>query len=726
MKAIKTRSYKNIPDSLLDIVSVEFGGSRRAYELFDRFLSHMSYDRDFAFALIKSAAGGRRDSWEIRRLAALMLENQVLRLPPENIDEYDSLLCALGLKSEPGANIPLNASVLKEGYSTTALPRFIAEFRRRLGKLRWIHANIMGNNLSAGSLREFIELSRRECKLALARYLINPDEVVERILQRVRVTRGVVDIDPYEPRYAQGQSGRWAEELPAYEARILRQLSKNSSVYWVSDDTSSEINSLVEYPLTTVALVIKPPGSALEFEIKRVGRRGPRALSATYMEDDGVAPPPHRIDGASMQSFLRIETTAAFLITSIYRRVHREEAPVPRYISRSSIYDVPTADGPRSIIDYFTHESIFGRGFREMRTAMANVVEVFKQEYPVSIANLPGALGLTVYFLGYVVPCQTIISGTSSFRLERLIDYLSDGGAERYFWQLGAAPTKRDSKHLADEILDEILGTYVPPTAKYTSYEQYLSDAFSLPENRAQADENFLRAMETLGRFWGTLLAVRGYSSGESFVARNVGLKSVWERGKWKVKLILMDHDVLRMGPQKDKIFHAHTALSGMKTDDYYIRGKAAGMKYGKGQIECLREVYRVAAAVAEQGMSLLYSRMKEAYRKTQDGMASDARLQSFFNRGFVDRLPDWDVIVTGYLRAKRSGAGSLEKWKTDTEKFFCRKGYDVDVIREHIEALEKYPRLMRQYAFLYDDAADMPKPPRSERRSTQLKPARP
>ena len=66
--------------------------------------------------------------------------------------------------------------------------------------------------------------------------------------------------------------------MPDYEARILRLLTRDSLAYWVADATSSEINSLVEYPLTTVVLVLKLPGSHVELEIKRAGGRGVNPL----------------------------------------------------------------------------------------------------------------------------------------------------------------------------------------------------------------------------------------------------------------------------------------------------------------------------------------------------------------------------------------------------------------------------------------------------------------
>ena len=710
MRAIKRKASYGILDGLFTVVDDAFNGDHMALELFDRFFSIGLHPVDLFRFLIDSAMGRSGESWEVRRLAALMLESKALALSIENVADHDYLFVALGLKAGSGARVPMRSSLLKEGYSTTSFIKFIPEFRRRIGKLIWIHKAMRPNPPAAGALREFIELSRRESKLSLARYVFEPEEVVERILERVKVTRGLVDIDPFQPKYARGKADRWIEELPPYESAILEGLCKHSRIYWVAGNTSSEINSLVEYPLSTVALVIKPPGSDLEFEIKRVGRRGSHPVSARYLEEDGtVSPPPHRIDGLSMQSFLRMESTAAFLIMSIYRRVHGEDSPTPAYIARSSVYEVPTPQGPRSIIDYFTHESVYGNGFRRMRTDLENVVAAFKNEYPVSIADLPGELGMTAYFLGYLAPCQAFISGTSSFRLDRLTDYLSSGGAKRYFRKLGVQPTKRDSKRFADELLEEILGTYVPPAFKYDSYDQYLTAAFSVPENRAQADESFLDAMAAIGRFWGTLLGVRGYSSGESFVPRNVGIKSVWECGRWKVKVILMDHDVLRMGPQKEKRFHAHTALSGMFTDEYYIMGKAFRMKAGQGLIESLGLIYRVSNRIAKQGMASFFERMEEGYRKTIAAMANDPGLQVFFNSDFVKRLPNWDLMVGSYLREKRKDG--VEKWKARVRTLFLSKGYTAETITEHIEAIEKYSGLLGRYAFLYSGDPQGPEP---------------
>ena len=88
------------------------------------------------------------------------------------------------------------------------------------------------------------------------------------------------------------------------------------------------------------------------------------------------------------------------------------------------------------------------------------------------------------------------------------------------------------SSHLFEAIrrrsTEEILGAYHSPDVKYYSYRQYLTAAFAVTSNRARADGYYLSFLQQIARFWGTLLAVRGFTRGESFVARNVGLKSVW------------------------------------------------------------------------------------------------------------------------------------------------------------------------------------------------------
>src|SRR3954454_22085446 len=125
--------------------------------------------------------------------------------------------------------------------------------------------------------------------------MFRPEEVVARLQRHVRQTAAmpVAAIDDV----AQNDT---AAELPEYERAILDLLRSTPTAYWVADATLSELNSLVEYPVGTVVLVVKPPGSHHEFEVKRVGRRGDHPLSVR-----SHVPASHRLDGGSMLSSLQ-------------------------------------------------------------------------------------------------------------------------------------------------------------------------------------------------------------------------------------------------------------------------------------------------------------------------------------------------------------------------------------------------------------------------------------
>ncbi|WP_089939828.1 hypothetical protein [Candidatus Entotheonella palauensis] len=187
MQHIQQPVDRLIPDHLYKILQREFGDHSLIYELFDNFLSHEDYDRDFVSQLFSISKGVDTHAWEIRKIAMLMLEKQILNIPIDDIDEYDFIYSQLDIKRERS----LKESLLKEGYSTTDLHGFSSEFRERLAGSARVHQNMQGLNTSECALEDFIEQSRQACKLSLARYLFTPDEVVAEILKQVRVSRGV-------------------------------------------------------------------------------------------------------------------------------------------------------------------------------------------------------------------------------------------------------------------------------------------------------------------------------------------------------------------------------------------------------------------------------------------------------------------------------------------------------------------------------------------------------
>ena len=702
MNGTKTALYTPIPARLLNIVATEFNEDGRAYDLFDEFFRRDHYSRDFSLRLIETARGAENASWDIRRLATLMLENQALKIFAEDTREFDFLFTQLNIKTGNGSRAKVKESVLKEGYSTTDLGGFINEFRQRLGRLGRVHANIKGRRSTVRAVRDFIHLSRTDCKLSLARYLFDPDEVVAEILKQVRVTRGVKDHDPNQDSSIENEANHARRQLPDFEARILEKLSNSSSVYWVSNATSSRINSLVEYPLTAVVLVVKPPGSNIEFELKRAGLRGNHALSVTFWGQDESVPPSHRLQGGSMRWLLRFESHSSARASIIYRLVHGIDPPVSRFMSRASIYAVPVENGEERLLSYFTRADKYGAGFSEMRAAMKDVVWAFRREDVGDISDLSGDLGLTLRFLNQTMPAQAIITGTSSFRLDRLAYYLSERGPKIYFNQgLKIDYTNDDARQLADEVLDEVLSVYTPPPDKYRNHKQYVEAALAVPENRARADKNYISVMQQIGRFWGTLIAVGGHSWGESFVARNVGLRTVWNNGQWEIKIVFMDHDHLLIGDKQARNYRANAALSAALVDERYIWGYFNGENFCNSDVDFLQRIYQVNRDVIDEAETATLKAIGDAYKKTKRELRMNPKLQHLFTRRFVDRLDDWDKIVAGYLIAKYND-GTLEIWKKETQELLERSGYKESAFETFKESIRRYEAFFIKYAFLY------------------------
>lgn len=698
----KSRQYRYIPDRLSKIISHEFEREPLAFALFNEFLPRRAYCRSFALKLIGAARRSAGEPWEIRCLAALMLENQLLKLSPDNTEEFDFILAQLGLKSAPGKSYEIADSVLKEGYSTTHLCRFILEFRRRLERLNRVHERLAGGRTPQSAIRDFISLSRCECKISVARYLFRPEEVVERIVSRLRTSRGVPDLDHSQPPHVADEVAHTLDLLPRYEAEILRGLCKAPTIYWVSEATGSEINSLVEYPLTTVVLVVKPPGSPLEFEIKRAGKKRGPVLGVVYERNNYLVAPPHRLDGGSMLSFLRNEARAASTFSTVYRKAHASDAPMSMMVSRRSIFGVPTKGAEENILEYFTSPHLFGDGFQEMRAALKDCVYAFNKQDGTNAVKIPGDFGRAVHFLTHSTPGQALLNGTSSFRLDKVAAYLSAQGPELYFERgLRVDYSRHDARRLADEILEEVLGPYSCPTVPYRSHKQYVAAAFAVAENRARANHVFLDSIQQIGMYWGTMLAIRAFSWGESFAPRNVGLKSFWSDGHWKTKIIFMDHDCLELSDRSDKNFQPLHAFNGIATDARYIGGDLINTREQQTALYCLKKIYRVQKNIIDEGKALFYKAIQKAYRATHSAVLTDPELRKLFSKVFVERLGDWDAIVGSYLKMKSNGS-DVEAWKEDVRESLKEKGYGRGSVEKHLKAVETYSAFLEKQAFLY------------------------
>lgn len=687
-----------LADVLHDLIKEELGPDPNAYDLVHNFLGHGSYQREFCLELLGIARGRGSFPWELRRLAILMLEHQILKLPQEEVAEFAFLFSELRIQDKDGSDGKVCEELLKEGYSTTRLPGFVREFCARLSRLKRIHLGIRGDLTSKEALRDFIQASRADCKVSLARYLMTSAEVVDRITGLLNKSTGVKDLVAFNQPEVSREVEHCLERLPRFECEIVRALCERSKIYWVSNATSAEINSLVEYPLNTVVLVVKPPGSHAEFEIKRAGVRGSRPLDAVFERDGYQVPSTHRLHAGSMGFYLRWEAGAAAALSKIYRLIHQTEAPISRTLSVSTIYTVPVNGHERHIVEYFSDMN-GTRNPDELRRAMRQAVQANRDEVGVfTPPALPGDFGLATQFLGQVIPSQSILMDTSSFRLERLESYLSPSGADIYFTRgLRTSYTRSEAKRFADELLDEILGVYVSENLIYENHGQYIDAALSRSDNRARADRNYVSMMRQIGKFWGTLMGIRCFSYGESFVARNVGVKSVFEDGEWKVKLVFLDHDAMYITSVRTNHYHPLSSIPNMAIDEKYIMG---GHNV-RGSTEALTAVYRVHQTVESDGYSALNAELRAAHRKAREQMRTHPGLKGFFSERFVEGVRDWDQIVVRYLSVN-DDPSKVDLWRDETTRFLQEKGYEEGLLREYVRGVEKYSGFLQRYSFLY------------------------
>ena len=286
--------------------------------------------------------------------------------------------------------------------------------------------------------------------------------------------------------------------------------------------------------------------------------------------------------------------------------------------------------GDVPLLDWFNRQEAFGDGFDSMRQALTRSLFAFVLERYVidSVPQMHEAR--TRAFVRAMTPAQCTLTGTSVLRLDVAATWLGSGGANSYFVAVHArAPTLLEACLFADTVLMEILDSYRPPAAT-TSYAAYVAAAFA--ENRAAADRAYLSALTTLGRLWGTLLGLRGYTEGESFVPRNVGLRVVWADGQWTVRIIFMDHELTNVIGKSMRHFHSRSrALRHAQGLGAHRRWPARRTCHAPAPSPPWSRSTVPDAALAALGRAHMIEELRRAYRITLARMRDDPDVARVF-----------------------------------------------------------------------------------------------
>ncbi len=640
----------------------------------------------------EAIARDRATSWPARRVAALILETLLSRIEESATAERRFWLDRLGVPSDP-------AELAREGYGQGE--PLESQVWRRLRRCGRIHRLTVAARASDRAFRDFLRAARNECRLTFGRYLWTAEEVIARIEHDVRRSTGWRDIRHYG-RF-RDEAARALERLPSMERAIAEHLGRDAVIRWTAMSTTGAINSLLEQPVHTVVLTIKPPGSCQEIEIKRAGLVRRLPLAVVWARDNYILPSSHHLDGGAMHHLLAYEAENAAFFSHVFRAVHGFDAAMARTLYLALIYTISTADGEADLVDYFTDPRVFGPDYEAMRWNMAHVVRTLAGYQEEAYEEPVNDVALTGDFIGRVKPAQSVQLGTTAFRLDRLDQYLSPSGPDHYFRRgLRTDRDADDERRFADQILDEILGQYEPPRVRWRSYTHYLAAAFRVPANRKRANENYLAVHEQLGCFWGTLLAIRGHTQGESFVGRNAGLRSVWKDGRWQVEISFMDHDSLSFASLGRDTYRPRDSVNNASKDGKHIFGGYYGKDYRvRGELQFLRRIYRVGSVVERRGVAAFRAATKRAYDRTHQAIRTNPELTRLFQQPFVEKLRDWDELVSSYLKTPRSRP-ARKAWKAAHHARLTARGYSREIADEHVETVTRYARFLRRIAFLF------------------------
>jgi hypothetical protein len=653
-------------------------------------LRSAAYDRAVALEIEAIARDGAA-AWPLRRIAALMLETSLSRIRPRSDDERRFWIERLGMTDA--------AELALEGYAATE--PLTRQVWRRLARYRRIHRLALPARRSDRAFRDFLAAAGRECRLTFARHLFSIDDIVARIERSVRRSTGLPDLGRYGNFGAESEQAR--ARLPAMERALVEHFTRDGTIRWAGPRTPQTINALVEQPIKTVVLTVKPPGSSHEIEIKRAGRARELPLDVVWVRNDWIVPSSHHLDGGAMHQLLTFEAENSSFLSRVFREVHGVDAPMSRTLYLARIHGVPTRNGEADLLDYFTSRRIFGEHFDDMRWHMRGAVKTLTDYAHEQHQQHPNDLSLTVNFLGRVKPAQAIQLGTTSFRLDVVERYLQRRGAERYFEEgLKIAHTPDDDRRFADEVLDEALGEYEPPRVAWRSHAQYVEAAFRVRANRERANRVYVSLLEQVGTFWGTLLGIRGHTLGESFVARNAGLRSVWENGEWKVRMIFMDHDSLSFASVGINTFRPKNSIHNAAKDAKYVLGGCFNGKHKvRGELSYLRDIYRATPAVQRRGTAAFRLAMKRAYHLTHERMRTNPDLARLFRAPFVEKVRDWDDLVGSYLKVEKSQA-ARDAWKAAHRERLTIRGYQPDVADEYVTTVTNQAKFLRRVSFLF------------------------
>jgi hypothetical protein len=157
-----------------------------------------------------------------------------------------------------------------------------------------------------------------------------------------------------------------------------------------------------------------------------------------------------------------------------------------------------------------------------------------------------------------------------------------------------------------------------------------------------------------------------------------------------------MDHDSLIFASRYEKSYSPRPSVRAASKDAKFIFGKQfGGIRPVRGEMDHLRDIYRVTRATERRGFLALRDAMKDAYDRTQHALHHNREVRRMFISEFVDRLGDWDDVVRIWLRGGPD-------WKSEVISTLLARGYDRRIADHHVETLVTQKLFLEKVSFLF------------------------
>ena len=109
-----------------------------------------------------------------------------------------------------------------------------------------------------------------------------------------------------------------------------------------------------------------------------------------------------------------------------------------------------------------------------------------------------------------------------------------------------------------------------------------------------------------------------------------------------------------------------------------------------------------VNAFASQERPAVARETLKEAYVKTRSALQTNKRLRNLYHKRFLERLLDWDLFVTGYLRLN-CNEGANNRWKKTMKDRLEANGYKPGAVERMGETVEKNRKFLEKYSFLFE-----------------------